>query len=185
MSKFLIVYETVEGQTEKIALTLASEMRKLGDSVETIHLATPPDSIQSFDGILVGAPVYYSSYPKNIRNWVKANVKILSEKPGGFFSVCLGMLQKNSNKAQIEERKIVRDFVNWSDWHPNITAIFAGSLAYSKYGWIKRQIMKMISRRAGGKTDTSRDYEYTDWEEVRRFARQFSALVASNRSISA
>jgi menaquinone-dependent protoporphyrinogen oxidase len=33
--------------------------------------------------------------------------------------------------------------------------------------------MKRIVQKAGGDVDTSRDYEYTDWEDVRRFGTQF------------
>jgi menaquinone-dependent protoporphyrinogen oxidase len=35
-------------------------------------------------------------------------------------------------------------------------------------------MMKRIARSKGSKDlDTSRDYVYTDWDEVRRFAREF------------
>ncbi len=34
---------------------------------------------------------------------------------------------------------------------------------------------------AGHDTDTSRDYEYTDWEAVDRFAREFAADFAPAR----
>jgi menaquinone-dependent protoporphyrinogen oxidase len=34
--------------------------------------------------------------------------------------------------------------------------------------------MKRIVAKAGGDTDTTRDYEYTDWEDLRRFAQDFA-----------
>jgi menaquinone-dependent protoporphyrinogen oxidase len=37
--------------------------------------------------------------------------------------------------------------------------------------------MKRIARKEGGPTDTSRDYEYTDWEAVDRFADAFAAKL--------
>jgi menaquinone-dependent protoporphyrinogen oxidase len=37
--------------------------------------------------------------------------------------------------------------------------------------------MKRIARGATGDTDTSRDYEYTDWDAVETFARDFVAFV--------
>ena len=37
--------------------------------------------------------------------------------------------------------------------------------------------LRLISRIAGGETDASRDYEYTDWYAVERFARDFARLV--------
>jgi menaquinone-dependent protoporphyrinogen oxidase len=37
--------------------------------------------------------------------------------------------------------------------------------------------MRLIVGHAGGDTDTSRDYEYTDWEAVTRFAEAFGQAV--------
>ncbi len=37
--------------------------------------------------------------------------------------------------------------------------------------------MKRIVAKAGGGTDTTRDYEYTDWDDVRVFAREFAQRV--------
>ncbi|MNC94612.1 Protoporphyrinogen IX dehydrogenase [menaquinone] [compost metagenome] len=49
----------------------------------------------------------------------------------------------------------------------------AGALPYSKYNWVKRWMMRRIVAKAGGDTDTSRDYEYTDWNDLRAFAKEF------------
>ena len=49
----------------------------------------------------------------------------------------------------------------------------AGALRYTHYNWLKRWMMKRIVTKAGGNTDTSRDYEYTDWAAVRAFADEF------------
>jgi menaquinone-dependent protoporphyrinogen oxidase len=38
-------------------------------------------------------------------------------------------------------------------------------------------MMRMIVGAAGGDTDTSRDYEYTDWPAVDRFAQEFAARL--------
>jgi len=38
---------------------------------------------------------------------------------------------------------------------------------------IIRIIMKLISKREGGNTDTTHDHEYTDWDAVMRFTKQF------------
>lgn len=39
--------------------------------------------------------------------------------------------------------------------------------------------MKRIAAKAGGATDTSRDYEYTSWVELRAFAERFNRMVAA------
>ena len=55
-------------------------------------------------------------------------------------------------------------------WRPERTLPVAGALAYSKYNFFIRFVMKRIARKAGAPTDTSRDYEFTDWPGLDRFA---------------
>jgi menaquinone-dependent protoporphyrinogen oxidase len=38
--------------------------------------------------------------------------------------------------------------------------------------------MKRAVAKAGGDTDTSRDYEYTDWDDLRAVTRDFSRRAA-------
>jgi len=58
--------------------------------------------------------------------------------------------------------------------------VFAGATPYTRYGWFVRFMMRNIARRRGLGTDTSRDYEYTDWQAVEQFARDLHRLVQSN-----
>jgi menaquinone-dependent protoporphyrinogen oxidase len=37
--------------------------------------------------------------------------------------------------------------------------------------------MKRIAKKVGSDTDTSRDYEYTDWDEVEGFASDFAEAL--------
>ena len=39
--------------------------------------------------------------------------------------------------------------------------------------------MRLLMKRDGHPTDTSRDYDYTDWDAVERLGREFGALVGS------
>ena len=59
-----------------------------------------------------------------------------------------------------------------------VTTMVAGALADTKYNWFIRSMMKRIAAKAGGDTDTSRDYEYTDWPALSRFSVQFARRVA-------
>jgi menaquinone-dependent protoporphyrinogen oxidase len=45
--------------------------------------------------------------------------------------------------------------------------------------------MKRIVSKGGGDTDTSRDYEYTDWEDLRTFAREFAGYVLVGHLVGA
>ena len=183
MARVLVVFGTVEGQTEKIAKAVTGELRKMGHSVDLKDASDNRDAVHVavYGGVVVGAPVHYSGYPASVQKWIKANAKELSARPTAFFSVGLGILHKNDRKAQSDQQKIVQDLFEWSGWHPNHSSIFAGALPYSKYGLVKRLFMKVISRSGGADTDTSRDYEYTNWEDVRRFSNEFNTVLINTQ----
>jgi menaquinone-dependent protoporphyrinogen oxidase len=60
-------------------------------------------------------------------------------------------------------------FVTETGWRPVRSLPVAGALAYSRYNVFIKFVMKRIARKAGAPTDTSRDYEFTDWAALARF----------------
>jgi menaquinone-dependent protoporphyrinogen oxidase len=54
---------------------------------------------------------------------------------------------------------------------------------YREYNPFLRFIMRMIAKSEGGSTDTSRNIEYTDWEELDRFMEEWAAEVDGAKAI--
>jgi menaquinone-dependent protoporphyrinogen oxidase len=54
--------------------------------------------------------------------------------------------------------------------------MFGGALLYTPYRFIKRHMLKTIARDKPGNLglDLSRDYVYTEWDAVKRFAEHFT-----------
>ena len=62
-------------------------------------------------------------------------------------------------------------FRDETGWTPRRTAVFAGRLAWTQYDFFTRLMMRLITRRHGSKDrDVKQDYDYTDYDAVRRFA---------------
>lgn len=173
MSKILIVYGTAHGQTQKIARAIARELRTLDHEVSLHDSRDINESISPirYDFVALGGSVQARDFQKPLKKWIHAHAHGLKQVPTAFFSVCLGILQKDE-KVQKEEKEIVEHLFEETGWYPSLWTIFAGALPYTKYKWLTKFIMRRISKKAGGDTDTSRDYEYTDWEDVRDFARE-------------
>lgn len=64
-------------------------------------------------------------------------------------------------------------FLAETHWQPDLVETFAGAVKYTQYNFLTRYVMKLITRREGGSTDTAHDHEYTDWDAVARFTRHF------------
>lgn len=69
-----------------------------------------------------------------------------------------------------------RKFLQRIQWQPTQSAVFAGALLYPRYGWFDRMMIRLIMKITGGETDTSKEVEYTDWDKVAAFAREFNLL---------
>lgn len=69
------------------------------------------------------------------------------------------------------------EFLATTPWRPNLIRTVGGAIAYPLYGFFTRMMMKLISRREAGSTDTSRIHELTDWRAVERLTRDVLALV--------
>lgn len=182
MARVLIAYESKFGQTEKISKFILDRLLSQGHSVDLLNISKGETAdIKRYDGIIVGAGIYGSRYPDKISRFVKSNSDILNKKVAVFFSVCLTVMQQTDKKVQRDIEKIENKFFQKTGWSPTKHPVFAGALNYSKYNWIIKQMMRLISRAGGGETDVSRDYEYTNWNDVVRFSDDFSRSLGVGR----
>lgn len=172
MSRILVLYGTTQGQTAKIATFLGDTLRADGVSATVLDASTASPSPDGYDAVIVAASVHAGGYQRAVRRWVRAHAQVLNEKPTAFISVCLAVLQ-HEPKVEQELTAIIDRFLTSTAWRPAITKSVAGALAYSRYNWLTRWAIVRIVRKAGGDTDTSRDYEYTDWADLQAFAREF------------
>jgi menaquinone-dependent protoporphyrinogen oxidase len=179
-SRVLVVYATTEGQTARIAQALADTMRARGSAVDVCEAGSSAPAPDGYDGVIVAASVHAGSYQEPVRAWAQKHHRRLQDTPSAFVSVCLAVMQ-HDEKTRRDLDRIHDGFVRATGWRPGIVKEVAGALPYTRYGWLKRLIMKRIVGKAGGDTDTSRDYEYTDWDDVRRFAGEFADLTARPR----
>ena len=183
MARLLILYGTTDGQTAKIARFVATELRRLGAEVDVCNAATADPDPRDYAGVVVAASVHAGGYQRSVVRWTRRHATALAERRAEFLSICLGVLEKDP-KVLAELGRIKGRFAAKTGWQPAYFELVAGALPYTRYGWLKRWIMKRIVAKAHGDTDTSRDYEYTDWEALKAFAESFFSLCmpGSNRS---
>jgi menaquinone-dependent protoporphyrinogen oxidase len=180
MSRILIIYGTTDGHTRKIARVLQETLEAdgVGTAIADVNEVSPDLHPEDYDGVMVLGSVHAGRHQPALVRWTRVHAYALNLIPGAFLSVCLGVIDKRSEARQ-EVAATIDRFVRSTGWRPLMRKPVAGALLYRQYGWLKRWIMKRIVAKAGGDTDTSRDYEYTDWNELRAFARQFRARAAS------
>ena len=175
MSKVLIVYATKEGQTERIARSMSDALTADGHQVVLVDAdhQKPPADLRNFDAIAVGGPIHAGGYPRSIERFARENRHALAKVRSAFFSVGLAVASRTSD-GRAQTLVLVRKFEERTGFHPERVELIAGALPYSKYNFVVRYVMRRIAAKEGGDTDTSRDYEYTDFPAVERFARELA-----------
>jgi len=166
--KLIIIYGTTEGQTRKIAQFLKDEAEKLGHQATICDCTANPPSPKGFDAALIGSSIHVVKYHNGVIHYVKDHHEMLNKIPTGFFSVSLAAAS-DDDESRKELAEVSRKFIDETGWKPTHVEQVAGALLYTKYDFFKRFIMRLISKRHGGDTDTSQDYEYTDWKKVKAF----------------
>jgi menaquinone-dependent protoporphyrinogen oxidase len=174
-----VFYASTEGQTRRIAERVADRLRGRGLPASAVDVASPQAAGLDWSGVrgaVLGASLHLGKHQKAAVRFVAANRDRLNAVPSAFFSVSMAAASKNP--AEVEAaRTIATGFLDASGWRPGTVECMAGRLAYTQYGFVTRLLMKRIARKEGGATDTSRDWEYTDWAAVDRFADAFAACV--------
>jgi menaquinone-dependent protoporphyrinogen oxidase len=176
MARVLVVYGSTDGQTRRIAERIGAVLSTLGQEVQTVDSASAPGGLTpgNFDAAVVLGSVRMGKHQEALAEFVSKFRLELEAIPNAFISVSLSA-GRNKPSAQREVAKTFQHFISRTGWRPNAQVAVAGALPYSKYTLRIRLVMKFISWMTGGDTDTSRDYEYTDWAMVDDFARRFAS----------
>lgn len=177
MARILLLYHGVYGQTRKICNRLKAELASLGDQAEVETLPGAATNPGEFDAIVIGASIRNGKHNPGVLDFVRRHRALLESKPSGFFSV--NLVARKPAKNRPETNPYVRAFVARSPWKPTLLGVFGGNLDYQCYRWSDRHIIRFIMTLTGGPTDLSTSEEYTDWDEVRRFAASISAKAGS------
>ena len=175
-ARIALLYGTGEGHTRKIADHIATHLKEMNHRVELFDVKKLPGdfSLEGYDGAIIGASIHAGNYSRAVKKAVTDHKQWLKTSPSAFFSVSLTAAEE-SEEAKEQVQAYIDDFIERSDWHPVLVASFAGAMPFSRYGFMKRMLMRAAGRRLEGEGDfdTTRDYEYTDWASVDEFIEQF------------
>lgn len=179
MARVLILHASCEGQTARIAGRVAQTLREIGHVADVI----PARGFQAgfgkekYDAVMVGSSIHYGHHPAYLRTLLRRHRTALEAMPSAFFSVSLSAGGPGARPRAA--RRYLEEFQRQIGWRPQLTTTFGGALQFSKYGRFKRLLMIMIVGLAGGDTDATRDYEYTDWDAVGLFTETFAQRLSS------
>jgi len=195
MKPIAVLYATREGHSERIADRVARDLCGHGFSAEVKNLRDTSGAVKlsDYSAVVLAASVHAGKHEPEMVKFVKNHRAGLDALPTLVLSVTLSqagaempaLAPEVKARFSSDVQKTIEKFVADTGWRPKCIKPVAGALVYSKYNPLVKFVMKRIARKAGAGTDTSRDYDYTNWEALDRyaddFAEQLSAIAAEAR----
>lgn len=172
MTRILLVHSTTDGHTIKISDVIINELTAAGHDVCQCSVTeVSADQLDNADTIILGASIRYGKHQKSVYDFVTNNKSLLKTKKTAFFTV--NVVARKENKNTPETNPYINKFLDEVEWQPDIKGVFAGKLNYPIYGPLDRFMIRLIMYITKGPTDTSKVYEFTNWESVKQFAQSF------------
>ena len=166
MKRSLITYSTVDGQTKIISEKIAAFASH--SEVDVLPISDQIN-LDNYKTIIIGASIRYGKYRKEVYSFVEDNIQILNMKENAFFSV--NVVARKPEKSTPNTNPYLKKFLSNIKWEPKNLGVFAGKIEYPKYKFIDKYAIKFIMWITKGPTDTSKTYEFTNWQAVEDFAR--------------
>nr|WP_283103683.1 menaquinone-dependent protoporphyrinogen IX dehydrogenase [Shewanella gelidii] len=170
VTKALIVYSSVHGQTVKICEYLKQKLSDLGEHVTLCNIQDNPD-LAGFDKVMIGASIRHGKHNPAVYEFISRNQAQLEAKPNCFFAVSL--VARKPEKNTPETNPYMQAFLQKTTWRPAQIEVLGGNLNYQGYGPMDRNIIRFIMWVNKGPTELHTNVEYTDWQKVDALAEAF------------
>jgi menaquinone-dependent protoporphyrinogen oxidase len=186
MARIAVVFGTTDGQTAKIARFVAEILRREGHELRTLDTRDPlpAEPLEGIDAVVLAGSIRMGRFQRALVEFARTRRDSLRRVPTVFLAVSLSA-SHGTPGARREVRKQLDRFAAETGFVANAVLPVAGSLRYTQYGFFTRLLILLISKIAGGDTDTSRDYEYTDWLALTAFVRMFSTRLRGTPALRA
>ena len=169
----IIIYSTTDGHTKKICDFINSNSNRNNFEVLSINKISNLD-IEKYELIVLGASIRYGKHSPLVFKFVKNYKKILNKKKNAFFSV--NVVARKTEKSLPETNPYIQKFLKKTNWVPKKIGVFAGKVDYPNYNFINKLAIRFIMYITKGPTDISKSYEFTNWDNIKKFAQELDNL---------
>ena len=76
----------------------------------------------------------------------------------------------------------MQKFLQKIRWQPKTMEVFAGKLDYPRYRFIDKHMIRFIMWLTKGPTDTTKSFEFTNWNKVAIFSQRIEQMVTQSTS---
>lgn len=169
-----------DGHAETIAVRIAERLAANGLAADTLDLAEVRSVAESLGGtslVVIVAAVRYGRHLAAAERFLETYGAQPGAPPLALASV--NLTARKPEKQTALTNPYVKKLIAKHDLRPVAAAVFAGRLDYPSYGWLDRQMIRLIMWLTGGPADGTSTVDYTSWPSVDAFASDIAAAVRS------
>lgn len=163
--KIVVLFETGEGQTHKIADFIAGQIREAGHMVTVVDTSDNMVSLSldDADKVILTAPVHERRHPMAFEVAVGAAKQDLAKRPTLMVSVSL----KAAFADGLEEAQdYLTEMAMRTGFQPTQTALVAGAVRTGSYDYYQSQIVQHVVLDGHDVELTNGVKEFTDWDAL-------------------
>lgn len=172
-----LYYATHDGQARRIAERIASRLAERGIAASPEDLATtfpPPQRLAAARLVTVVSAVRYGRLLPEGRRLLSIFQALPAPPPLALLSVCLAARKPGRDTAA--GNPYLRKAIARHRLAPALAVAVAGRLDYPRYGWLDRQMIRLIMTLTRGPTDPAASIEFTAWDVVDDVALRIAEL---------
>ena len=131
MARILVAFDTVEGQTQKIAEHIAQRSTDKGHPAKVINVSSLAKDLADdrYDGAIIGASIHIGKHSRQFIEFLENRRLWLDGIPVAFYSVSLSASGDEGEKRVAQG--YVDDLLEKTGWLPYSTTTIGGSLRIS------------------------------------------------------
>lgn len=175
--KALIAFGSRYGSSTEIAEEIGKIMENQGVEVNLVNLRkNKVDNINNYDLIVVGSGIKMGKWTKEPLKFLNKNKSTLQDKKVALFVSCgapLNGKEKMDEAMELYLEKIAKESLSSE---PVSMGLFGGVFdPNANNGLMYKMAIKMAKKGFEEKgVDTSKRYDYRDWDEIRDWARKLA-----------
>jgi len=177
MASTLLLYSSAYGLSKQICERIQAHLAQRGQRADVAPLAGHTVDPAAYDAIVLGVSIKHGKHHPSVLEFIRANAALLKGRPSALFSV--NLVARKAAKNTPETNPYLKRLVAQSPWKPALQAVFAGELDYSRYGPIDKHMMRLVMWINKGPTALDTKVQFTNWDDVERFAVQVGQLTAN------
>ena len=181
-----LFYATRDGQSRRIAEQIFDRLTELKIPAQPYDLARTmptPQRLGEARLIVLVAAIRYGRHLREAERFLAVYRALPTPPPLVFLSVSL--VARKPGKRTAESNAYLRKAIARHRLAPVLAMALGGRLDYARYGWVDKQIIRIIMKLTGGPTNPDACVEYTPWDEVDAIAVRIGELYDGGQTVRA